>query len=291
MNVSLVAIATVAGMALAFSGLDVMRKVLGAHMRPLPLLVLLSAGTLPLMLALAAREGSWSVGPGYPLPAVSSIVLNVVANLAFLQAVRVSPLSLTIPYLSLSPVFTTLLAIPILGEIPGLLQVVGILVVVAGAFWLNLPTAGSAMLARLARAVIDEPGSLLMILTAFCWSLASPLDKLAVQAASWPVHGLVLMSGITAAGVAILALRGELAELRTDRWGQAGAAIVLTTAGLGLNLLALTLVWVGFIETFKRALGSVLALIWGRLVFSEAVRPSQIVAVVLMGLGVGLILW
>lgn len=290
MNVSLIAVLTVAAMALSFSGLDVMRKLLGASMRPLPLLVLLTAGTIPLMLALAVQHGDWTVGEGYLLPALGSIILNVVANLAFLQAVRVSPLSLTIPYLSLTPVFTTLLAVPILGERPAPLQVVGILLVVGGGFWLNVPAGGGVTLSRLVRAVVDEPGSLLMILTAFCWSLAGPLDKLAVRAASWPVHGLVLTSGITAAGIAILAARRQLAELRTEHWGQAAAAILLTTAGMGLNLVALTLVWVGFIETFKRAVGSVLALVWGRTVFTEAIRLSQIVAVVVMGLGVALIL-
>lgn len=291
MHVSLIAIVTVAGIALAFSGLDVLRKLLGEHVRPLPLLVLLTAGSLPLWLVLAGWEGRWDFAAGYPAPATASILLNVVANLAFLQAVRVSPLSLTIPYLSLTPVFTTLLAVPILGERPAWLQVVGILLVVAGAFWLNVPATGEASLVRIGRAVVDEPGSLLMILTAFCWSLAGPMDKLAVEASSWPLHALVLSAGITVACLAILGGRGELRELRTRRWGLVGFAVVLTAIGLGLNLIALTLVWVGFIETFKRAVGSVLALFWGRVIFSEAILASQILAVLLMGLGVGLILW
>ena len=55
--------------------------------------------------------------------------------------------------------------------------------------------------------------------------------------------------------------------------------------------IALNMVWVGFIETFKRALGSALALLWGRLLFSEEVHPTQLAAVALMGLGVGLVVW
>ena len=291
MQVSFIAIVTVAGVALAFSGLDVLRKVLGSHVRPLPLLVLLTAGSLPLWLVLAIREGDWNLGAGYLAPALASIALNVVANLAFLQAVRVSPLSLTIPYLSLTPVFTSLLAVPILGERPAILQVAGILLVVGGAFWLNVPATGDATLSRIGRAVLDEPGSLLMILTAFCWSLAGPMDKLAVQASSWPVHALVLSVGIAMACVVVLAGRGELGELRAGRWGLVGAAVLLTAVGMGLNLIALTLVWVGFIETFKRALGSVLALVWGRIIFSEAILATQVVAVLLMAAGVALILW
>lgn len=290
MDVSLIAILTVACVAVAFSCLDVLRKLLAETVGPIPLLVLLTLGSLPIFLVWAASEGKWAVAPAYVLPGVTSIVLNIVANLAFLQAVRVSPLSLTIPYLSLTPVFTTLLAIPILGERPTGVQVLGIAMVVVGAFWLNVPSDGSVSIRSIARALIEERGSLLMILTALCWSMAVPLDKLAVGASSPAVHALIMMGGITVVGMMILGARGEIVQLKVDRWKLVAAAIVVTAIGGALNFVALTMVWVGFIETFKRALGSMLALVWGRLIFAEQIGAHKLVAVALMGLGVGLIL-
>ena len=74
----------------------------------------------------------------YWLPGLTSVGLNWVANLAFLRALALSPLSVTIPLLSLTPVFTALLAIPLLGETPTALQSAEILAVVAGAFLIRL---------------------------------------------------------------------------------------------------------------------------------------------------------
>ena len=145
MTVSMTAVLLVAGVALAFSGLDVLRKLLGARLEPLPLLVLLSGGSLPIFIVWAALEGSWGATGAYVLPGLGSVVLNVGANLSFLQAVRVSPLSLTIPYLSLTPVFATLLSVPLLGERPSGMQALGVVLVVGGAL---VPTKSSSAGAR-----------------------------------------------------------------------------------------------------------------------------------------------
>lgn len=293
MTVSLTAVLVVAGVALAFSGLDVLRKLLAERVSPLPLMVLLSAGSLPVFFVWTTLEGEWSASSAYVAPAVVSILLNVGANLAFLEAVRLSPLSLTIPYLSLTPVFATLLSVPLLGERPAAPQAVGIALVVAGAFWLQAPSGDRSSLAAVWKALAKERGSLLMILTALCWSMAAPLDKLAIHASSPLFHAVVMTAGLSVLGVAILASRSKLSELRVERatFGLVGFAIGLTAVGLILNFIALKLGWVGFVETFKRAMGSVLALVWGRLIFSEALSATKLIAVALMAAGVALILW
>ena len=209
MNVPIMAVLLVAGVALAFSGLDVTRKLLAERVSPLPLMVLLSLGSLPIFLIWAAKEGEWSASSAYVVPGVVSILLNIGANLAFLQAVRVSPLSLTIPYLSLTPVFATLLSIPLLGERPTALQLGGIVLVVAGAFWLQAPSGDRASLRAVWTALAEERGSLLMILTALFWSLAAPLDKLAIGASSPLFHAVVLVSGIGVSGLLIMAARSQ----------------------------------------------------------------------------------
>ena len=293
MNVTIMAVVLVTGVALAFSGLDVTRKLLAERVSPLPLMVLLSLGSLPIFLIWAAREGDWGASGAYVLPGTASVLLNIGANLAFLQAVRVSPLSLTIPYLSLTPVFATLLSIPILGERPSPVQLLGIVLVVAGAFWLQAPSGDRSSLRAVWTALAQERGSLLMILTALFWSLAAPLDKLAINASSPLFHAVVLTGGVGVCGIGIMAARSELGGLRIERpaYRLVALSIALTAVGLILNLFALQIVWVGFVETLKRALGATLALVWGRYLFRESLTLNKIVAVALMGAGVGLILW
>jgi drug/metabolite transporter (DMT)-like permease len=218
------------------------------------------------------------------LPAVSSVLLNIAANLMFFVALRASALSVTIPLLSLTPVFTALLGIPMLGEVPTPLQGLGIFLVVAGAFALNLPEERPYWR--------WERGAALMTAVAFLWSLTVPLDKMAMARASAPFHATVLCGGVAAGVLAMLVWQrrlGELADLRHVR-GVFALALVTSILALGLQLLAIQQVWVGLMETLKRGIGNVSAVILGRAVFGEPVTLRKLLAVGLMAAGVGLIL-
>ena len=279
------------GCAVAFSGADVVRKLLALSMRPVPLLFGLSAGMAPFFTLWYLLAGAGPPDGSYWIPGMASAGLNVAANLAFIEAVRRSPLSLTIPLLSLTPVFTAILAIPMLNEVPEPRQWFGIAAVVAGAFWLHAgPETATA--AVVWKAFLREPGSRLMVGVALLWSLTMPLDKMAVQASSPSFHGLVLGLGVALALVALAALQGRLGEFRdlTNRPGLLLAGVLMTVGALALQLLSIRLVWVGFVETVKRGIGSLLALIWGRLIFSEPLAAGRFIAVALMGVGVALIL-
>ena len=71
-------------------------------------------------------QGEARLEPGYWRYGLPDILLNVAANLLFLHAVRVSPLSLTIPFLSFTPVFSALSASVLLGEWPSGSALLGI---------------------------------------------------------------------------------------------------------------------------------------------------------------------
>jgi drug/metabolite transporter (DMT)-like permease len=292
MTVSLPAVLLVLGCALAFSGADLLRKLLVMRLSPLPMLLLLSAGMAPAFFIWYLLADSAGPKAGYWLPGIGSVLLNTVANLCFLQAVRVSPLSLTVPMLSLTPVFTSLLAIPMLGEIPKALQWLGICAVVAGAFWLNLERARQLVAESFWRSLWHERGTLLMAAVALLWSLAMPLDKIALLRSSAAWHGLVLNLGVAAGVLALLVAHRGLSDLGSVRRhsGLMVAIIVTSVVALALQLLAMSRVWVGLVETMKRGIGSFMALVLGRVVFGEHIDAHQIVAVLLMGAGVALIL-
>jgi drug/metabolite transporter (DMT)-like permease len=285
---------------LCSSGFDLSRKLLVRHLAPVPMVVLLAVASVPLFGILLALQGGATVTPGYWLPAMGSVVLNTVANLTFLQAVRISPLSVTVPLLSLTPVFTTLLGFLLLGERPSGAAILGILLVVAGAFWLNLPSreqaaasaeAGGGPAQPFWRAAASQPGAWLMVGTALLMSCTIPLDKLAVGRANPPFHGLVLCAGIAAGSLLVLVAQGRLAELAGIRqgWGPFFLALIASTLALGLQLVALKLVLVSVVETVKRGVGNLLAVVLGRAVFGEAVTLRKLVAAALMAAGVALI--
>lgn len=290
MTVSLVALFLVVASSLGWSAFDVLRKVLVQRVEPLPLLFALTLGQVPLFAVWTVLRPE-AVGPGYWLPAGASVALNIVVNVAFLLAMKWSPLHRTIPLLSLIPALTTVLAIPLLGEVPGIRQWTGIVLVVFGALLLHLTSWKG--LPELFSSLVREKGSLLMLLVVAGWSLTLPLDKLALRAAGVPFHGLVLTVGVSTGILGVMALRRETGQVRDlGRVPRLAAlAVVVSTLALALQLLAMKMVFVSLVETLKRGIGNLMALVWGRFLLRETVRRHSVVAVVLMILGVSLILW
>jgi drug/metabolite transporter (DMT)-like permease len=270
---------------LSSSGFDLFRKMLVRHLAPVPMVVLLAVASVPLFGILLALQGGVTLTAGYWLPALGSVLLNIVANLTFLQSVRISPLSVTVPLLSLTPVFTTLLGFLLLGERPAASALLGIGLVVIGAFWLNLPTREQA-------AAAVPAGAWLMAGTALLMSCTIPLDKLAVGHANPPFHGLVLCAGIAAGSLAVLVAQGRVGELAGIRqgWGPFVLALVSSTLALGLQLVAIKLILVSVVETVKRGVGNLMAVVLGRAAFGEALTLRKLGAVALMAAGVTLIL-
>jgi len=128
----------IVGSSVAASGFDLSRKLASRHLRPLPMVFVLTAASVPLFAAAVALSGGVRIVPAYFVPATASLLLNIAANLAFIQSVRIAPLSLTVPLLSLTPAFTALLGFVVLGERPAGLAWLGIALVVGGAFTLHL---------------------------------------------------------------------------------------------------------------------------------------------------------
>lgn len=279
-------LALVLASSLSWAGFDLLRKLLARDIGPLPLMALLCLASAPPFALWAAFEGGFGVQPGYWVPALGSVLLNVAANLLFLEALRTGELSIAVPLLSLTPAFAALVSIPLLGERPSGIDACGIALVVVGAFVLR-PPGGAGPLAEASRR-----GLWLMAGTALLWSLTIPLDKLAVTRSHAPLHALVLNLGVAAAALALLAQRRQLsrlAEIRRSPWVFL-AALAVSAVALGAQLAALQTVWVSIVETLKRTIGNLSAVFVGRLAFGEAITPRKLVAVFLMAGGVALIL-
>lgn len=267
---------------LAWSGVDASRKALSRHMNPIPVVVLLSVGQLPIFFAWLALEGVGAIDVAAYLPAgLGCAAINLAASLAFVRAVQVSPLSRTIPFLSFTPVFTTAVAYAVLGERPAPVELAGIVAVVLGALVLSLSRRDGRAPLRL------ERGSLLMIGVSVGWAVTASLDKLALAAAPVPVHALFQGVSIPSALLGLLAATGRTAELAVDRRvaGPLAGAVLCAAAASGLQYVAFTLTLVALVETVKRALGGIMALVLGRLTFGEALTASKLAAVVLMSGG------
>jgi len=106
--------------------------------------------------------------------------LETAALVCYMEALRLSPLSLTIPFLAFTPAFMILTGALVLGENLSITGISGILLIVFGSYSLHLNALQSGWTAPI-KAIFREKGSLLMLIVAFIYSITSVLGKLAIQ--------------------------------------------------------------------------------------------------------------
>ena len=110
---------------------------------------------------------------------VISLPLNMAAYLLYIYAIKVSPLTLTVPFLAFTPVFMILTGQVVLGESVNLWGGLGIFFIVGGSYVLNLDRANEGLLKPFT-SLRYEKGPLIMLFVAFLFSFAAVVAKQAI---------------------------------------------------------------------------------------------------------------
>lgn len=135
---------------------------------------------LPLLGLAAFLKGIPTLSRSFWLILFVTLPFELCAYLLYLRAIRIAPLSLTVPFLSLTPVFTIVTSWILLGERVSLLGSFGVLAIVTGAYLFHLDTMWKGWLAPL-QSLLRERGTRFMIFAAFLYSITSNLGKRAIQ--------------------------------------------------------------------------------------------------------------
>ena len=109
--------------------------------------------------------------------------LELAAILLYMRAIKVSPLSLAIPFLAFTPVFVILTGYLLLGETLSIYGITGIILIVLGSYVLNLSKMKYEWLNPF-KAIFKEQGSWLILLTSLIYSFTATLGKLAIKHSS-----------------------------------------------------------------------------------------------------------
>ena len=267
---------------LCWGGLDALRKQLSTRLEALPLTFWLLLGQWPLFTAWVVISGEYHISLDWLAPGISVSLLGIVAAVAFIKAVQLSPLSIVIPMLSLTPVFALVTSAFVLDERPEPEQIIGIGLIVSGALVLGTISRQSG--GRGWR----EPGLWVMTGVALCWACTLTLDKLALQYADVPAHALAqsIMMGVSL--LLILIARGDLHKLTNIQEHKRVYLYAVLLGGLAtaLQLVAVRVVLVGVVEGIKRSIGLAMAVLNGWLFFNEPPTALKIIAIVWMSAGV-----
>ena len=134
---------------------------------------------------------------------IAGIPVNGIGFLLHMRAIQISPLSLSLPYLAFTPVFIFFTGFVVLGETANGWGVLGVCIIVAGAYVLNIDPELYSLLSPFV-AFGREKGSVLMLLTAFIYSFGAVVGKKAIQHSSvmffttsfFVVFNLVCLAGM-----------------------------------------------------------------------------------------------
>ncbi len=165
---------------------DAFAKKFFSHLSHYEMAVFPMAYSLPFFLPVYLFIDSPPLDLLFYLSFLVSLPINGVAFILYMKAIKISPLSLTIPYLAFTPVFMVFTGFAFLGEVPGMSGLTGIIMICMGGYVLNLDLDKFTLLSPV-RAVFHEKGSMIMLLVAFIFSFAAVIGKVGILHSS-PVY-------------------------------------------------------------------------------------------------------
>ena len=271
---------------------DTLSKRYLSHYRPGELVLVRFGVAGMLLLPLLLWEPWPSLPPVFWGWMAVAMPLELLAMWLYMQAIRSSPLSLTLPYLAFTPAFNTLTAYLVLGETITLSGFSGILLIVFGAWLLNLQaTQNASGLNILApfRAITRERGSRLMLMVAALYSLTSVTGKGALLHATPAFFGPFYFVALGATSLLLFASRDVSTWRALGRHPWAHLAIgVCMGAMVVTHFYAIEHIEVAYMIAVKRT-SLLFGLLYGAWLFKETGLLKNLVAGMLMVLGVFLI--
>jgi drug/metabolite transporter (DMT)-like permease len=228
------------------------------------------AVTIPLFLVLLfVARPSVFVSSEFWKTVVVLLPLELSAFFMYLAALRLAPLSLTFPFLGLTPVFSLFFSCLLLNERPGPYGMAGVALVSLGAYLLNAHTARRGFLEPF-KSIYREKGVLLMVAVACIFGLTSVLGKRAVL-----LSGPLYFAAVYYSIFLVILTPPALASHRGSRVTVKKNDILLC-AGLGISFAlallfhfhAIVLTNVAYMISVKR-LSLLISVLYGAFVFKE----------------------
>jgi uncharacterized membrane protein len=199
------------------------------------------------------------------------IPFEILAYYIYLSAIRIAPLSLSVPYLSFTPVFAILTAALVLQESISSQGFLGIIMVTIGAYVLNIERFAHHPLAPLT-AIFKSSGSRRMLTVALIWSLTSTLGKKGVQLSDPVFFGVFYMTALSIPMLAIASWRVKRKSSRVNLKGWNAVWLVLGGLATGVSMIAhfhaIRLAPVSYMIAVKRT-SLIFSVLYGGLIFKE----------------------
>ena len=230
------------------------------------------------------------LGPEFFLCALGALPLEALAIVLYTKALKLSPLNLTLPLLSITSLLLLVVPYLILGERISPCGALGILLIAGGGYFLNARPGDRGILAPF-RALLNERGSLCMLGVAVIYSVTSTLGKRAIEASS-PLFFAACYLPLLVLIITPLALykgRGELRLMAHNGTVRASALPALCYAlQVVAHVYAINLTNVAYMIAVKRT-SLLFGVLYGRYLFQE--RGGLLATLVMLSGVILIVVW
>ena len=270
-----------------WSFFDVSRKLTLKKISSISLLIIFSITQILIFFVWVALDGFRIEISSYFVPGLSLIIISTISALLFLESIKKSELSLTIPLLSFTPLFSALLSSFMLKENLVMTQYFGIIFIVLGATILYSKKISLAGIYNSIFSILKNQSAKYMLCVSFLWSLTPIIDKICFKFSSINFHGLIQAIGICLVLFCFYknSIQKDFPIIKKNK------LLILITVAIGttatiLQFLAIKLTFVSIMESIKRSFGQILSVVFGRIFFKENISPQKTLGIFIIITGV-----
>jgi len=215
-----------------------------------------------------------------------ALPFELITVILYIKALKSSPLSLTMPFLALTPVFLIAVSFIVLGEKVSLLGSLGIFLIAAGSYLINIDDLRRGLFEPI-KAIVRERGSLYMIGVAAIYSLTSAMGKMAIEHSSPLFFAATYFIALNIAllPIALFMGRGDLKIfLQKKRYRNLFAPGICYAFMVITHMSAMKLTKVAYMISIKRT-SLLMAVLYGYFLFREQHIRSRFFGAALMFVG------
>jgi len=217
---------------------------------------------------------------------ILALPLEIIAMVLYIKALRISPLSLTLPFLALTPVLLILISYLIIGEKVSFQGSMGIIFLAAGSYTLNIHEMQRGIFEPF-KAIVKEKGSFLMVGVALIYSVTSSLGKMAIVHSSPLFFGVTYFIAVTVIFAPIALWMGKTELKSFIAGGQVKGLFfpgIFYSVMIASHMIAISLTKVAYMISLKRT-SLLIGVMYGYFFFKEKNIGERLSGVVLMLIG------
>lgn len=260
-----------------------------SDLKPLELAAYPLFYSLPIFLVAVLLTPHTQLQPGFWSNLFILLPLNLLGYCLYVNGVALSPLSLSLPFLAITPAVTILTGFLFLGEEPSLYGLIGIAAIVMGSYILKIESAKPGELLQPFKAIFKERGTVLVLLAAVIFAFNAVFGKVLILHSN-PVYAMCiffLIHNTVFIAAVVLTRKVSLAAL-LKRPGPGILAGIVMFGHVTFHFQAIALAQAAYMIAVKR-LSGLFGVIYGGLVFKEEHIGSRLAGAACMSMGAALI--